>query len=98
MSNDLLDEDEEADQSEEIGSENGLNMPIFVPILIPGKELNIKVWLLNQKQRHVSNIVHDWVGWHIKNIHSLSPVSIDPLHTFITGDAGCGKSFLKFMK
>ena len=93
MSNDLLDEDEEADQSEEIGSENGLNMPIFVLILIPGK-----VWLLNQKQRHVSNIVHDWVGRHIKNIHSLSPVSIDPLHTFITSDAGCGKSFLKFMK
>ena len=66
MSNDVLDEDNEADQSEEIGSENGLNMSIFVPILIPEEESNIKVWLLNQKQRHVSNIVHDWVGRHIK--------------------------------
>ena len=87
MANYLLEEDDEA-------SENDLNMPISAPILIPDEELNRKVELLNQKQRHVFDIVHDWARRHIKNLPSLSPVFIDPLHVFSTGNVGCGKSSL----
>ena len=52
------------------------------------------IWSLNQKQREVFDIVHDWAKRSVKNLSSKSTCVIEPLHIFVTGNAGCGKSFL----
>ena len=62
-------------------------MSISVPILLPDEELNRKVKLLNQKQRHVFDRAHDGQGdtlkMYILKFTFLFPVSIGWLHIFI---------------
>ena len=64
------------------------------PIVIPEEELNLKIRMLNQKQRDLFDIVHNWSNQSVKNLLSISQSAIDPLHILLTGNAGCGKSFL----
>ena len=63
-------------------------------IVIPDEELNFKVRMLNQKERDVSDIFHNWSKRSVKNLSSISQSAIDPLCIFLTGNAGYGKSFL----
>ena len=63
-------------------------------ILIQDEELNSKIRSLNEKQREIFNLVHDWSKKCVKNLSSSAPAPVDPLHIFLTGNAGCGKSFL----
>ena len=64
------------------------------PIVIPDEQLNFKIRMLNQEQRDAFDIVHNWSKRSAKNLSSISQSAIDPLYTFLTGNAGFGKSFL----
>ena len=64
------------------------------PVLIQDEELNSKIRSLNDKQRKSFDLAHGWAKKSLNNLSSLAPTAIDPLHTFLTGNAGCGKSFL----
>ena len=64
------------------------------PIVIPDEELNFKIRMLNQKQRDVFDIVHNWSKRSVKSLSSISQSAIDPLYIFLTINAWCGKSFL----
>ena len=57
-------------------------------VLIQDEELNSKIRSLND------DLVHYWAKKSVKNLSSLAPTEIEPLHIFLTGNAGCGKSFL----
>ena len=39
-------------------------------------------------------MVHGWAKKSVKNLFSLAPTAIDPLHIFLTRNAGYGKNFL----
>ena len=58
------------------------------------EELNSKIRSLNDKQRNIFDLVHGWAKKSVKKLSSLAPIAIEPLHIFLTGNAGCGKSFL----
>ena len=64
------------------------------PVLIQDEELNSKIRSLNDKQRKSFDLAHGWAKKSLNNLSSLAPTAIDPLHIFLTGNAGCGKSFL----
>ena len=59
------------------------------PLLLPDSELNSNV-------RKLFDVAHNWAK-NISKSRSLNPHTfekIKPLHVFLTGNAGCGKSFL----
>jgi len=64
------------------------------PVLASDDDINSSIRSLNLKQRFVFNIIHGWSRRYIKNMNSVLPVVVEPLHIFLTGNAGCGKSFL----
>ena len=64
------------------------------PVLIRDEELNSKIRSLNDRQKFFFDLVHYWAKKSVKNLSSLAPTAIEPLHIFLTGYAGCGKSFL----
>ena len=39
-------------------------------------------------------MAHGWAKKSVNKLFSLAPTAIVPLHNFLTGNAGCGKSFL----
>ena len=61
---------------------------------MPDYELNAMIRSLNHKQRTLFNIVHSWAKQYVKSRSALSRQNLEPLYIFLTGNAGCGKSFL----
>ena len=57
-------------------------------------ELDAMIRSLNEKQRQLFNILQSWAKERVKNKPVLYRLIIEPLHIFLTGNAGCGKSFL----
>ena len=55
-------------------------------------EINEHIKSLNEKQREIFDVVLDWAKKQIQNKNSSSPVPLDPIHLFLTGSAGVGKS------
>ena len=49
---------------------------------------------LNKEQRYAYDIVLSWSRSKLKNFNSLKPDKVEPIHLFITGGAGAGKSHL----
>ena len=64
------------------------------PTLIPDIGLNAMIRSLNHRQRALYNIVHSWAKQCIKSNLASTLVNMEPLRIFLTGNAGCGKSFL----
>lgn len=64
------------------------------PILLSDDELNCKIRSLNYDQRKIFDVIYNWAVNKLKYLNTLSPINIAPLHIFLTGNAGCGKSFL----
>lgn len=63
------------------------------PILLSDDELNCKIRSLNYDQRKIFDVIYNWAVNKLKYLNTLSPINIAPLHIFLTGNAGCGKSF-----
>ena len=57
-------------------------------------DLRQSVRSLNTQQRKAYNLVLTWCRSKIKNMNSLKPVDVQPIHLFVTGGAGAGKSHL----
>lgn len=75
--------------------EESSSLPTYtVLVLMPDSELDAKIRSLNKKQRQLFNILQSCAKQHVKNKSVSYPSVIKPLHIFLTGDAGCGKSFL----
>ena len=55
---------------------------------------NVDIKSLNVKQTQIMEVVNKWARSYVNNLSSEQRTEIKPLHTFITGDAGCGKSDL----
>ena len=56
--------------------------------------INTKLLSLNQKQREYFEVVYNWARRFVKHISSLTNTKINPLHIFLTGGVGTGKSHL----
>jgi len=73
----------------------GNTIPVIIEPEISDEELHKKIRTLNETQRNIFEVVNQWVRKSIKglscnNTHNI----IDPIHIFLTGSAGCGKSHL----
>ena len=66
----------------------------MTPVLLD-EDLNQKIQSLNNKQRFDKMLFINGVATaFVKNKSAKIPTKIDPLHIFITGKGGCGKSHL----
>ena len=61
---------------------------------ISDDDLRNSVRSLNSQQRKAYNLALTWCRNKIKNTNSLKPVQVPPVHLFITGGGGAGKSHL----
>ena len=58
-------------------------------------EMNELIRRINIEQKNDFDKIHGWAKSYIKNMSLGSAKTyIKPLHVFLTGNAGCGKSFL----
>ena len=64
------------------------------PSAITDELLRESVRSLNRKQRFAYDLVLSWCRNVTKNVNCLSKDTIEPIHLFITGGAGSGKSHL----
>ena len=60
--------------------------------IITDDELNRRINSLNQKQREIFYVVYTWGKTFVQ--YSKLDREVQPLYLFLTGNGGCGKSFL----
>ena len=73
---------------------NNLPPASFKPTVISDDELNTRISSLNQRQREIFDVVLTWGKTFVQNLKLDEGSKIEPLHIFLTGNGGCGKSFL----
>ena len=61
-----------------------------MPQILPGDEIAKAINSLNSKQREVSNVIHTWA----KNYVKYDGNNVEPVHIFLSGSGGTGKSHL----
>ena len=77
------------------GTSMGLSAAISNrPCVLPDNEINQKIRSLNSKQREIVEIVLTWAKKYVKARSCQNPGNVEPLHIFLTGQGGCGKSHL----
>ena len=81
--------DNEIDNNITLGSSESIIEPF-----ISDEALSEMIRSLNTKQREIFEAVNKWVRDHLKCLHSKNISKPDPLHLFLTGSAGTGKSHL----
>ena len=84
------DEDPDEDDSPE---ETG-QLPGNSAVLMIDTEVNSRIRSLNIKQREIYEVINKWARDYIKNRSCILHIDTPPLHLFITGSGGCGKSHL----
>ena len=57
-------------------------------------EVNSRIRSLNIKKREVYEVINKWARDYINNRSCVLHIDTPPLHLFITGSGGCGKSHL----
>ena len=62
------------------------------PCVLPDEEINEKIRSLNMKQREIFDVVLTWATKFVKIRNTKSAEKVEPLHVFLTGQGGCGKS------
>ena len=67
---------------------------VHVQPIISDDKLHEKIRSLNIKQRAVFEIVNKWARESLKNLSSAQLNKNKPMHIFLTGSTGCGKSHL----
>ena len=64
------------------------------PLEISNDDLRKTVRSLNNKQRYAYDVVLSWCRNKMANLNTLKPSKVDPIHVFVTGGGGAGKSHL----
>ena len=64
------------------------------PTIISDEELNERINSLNQKQREIFDVVYTWGKTYVQYSKLDRGSDVQPLCIFLTGNGGCGKSFL----
>ncbi|CAB4037856.1 ATP-dependent DNA helicase PIF1, partial [Paramuricea clavata] len=64
------------------------------PLEISDDDLRKTVRSLNNKQRYAYDVVLSWCRNKMANRNTLKPSKVDPIHVFVTGGGGAGKSHL----
>ena len=64
------------------------------PLEISDDDLRKTVRSLNNKQRYAYDVVLSWCRNKMANLNTLKPSKVDPIHVFVTGGGGAGKSHL----
>ena len=85
------DEDESVSTREDRPSANPTPSKID---LMPDVDINKLIRSLNEKQRHVFDMINQWARKYVKNISAEQLADNPPLNLFTTGGAGTGKSHL----
>ena len=62
----------------------------FMPQILPDDEIAKAINSLNSKQMEVFNVVHTWAKDYVK----YNEYDFEPLHIFLSGKGGTGKSHL----
>ena len=62
----------------------------FMPQILPDNEIEACINSLNSKQSQVSIVPHAWVKDYVKNDGD----NVEPIHIFLSGSGGTGKSHL----
>ena len=83
-------------EENEINNEilNDLPPASSMPTTISDDELNRRIGSLNQRQREIFDVVYTWGKNYIQSSKRDRGFEIEPLYIFLTGNGGCGKSFL----
>ena len=89
QNNDFKDDDVPSDSESVTNYE-----PAVTPSVLRDQDINEAVRSLNRQQREVFETVHEWAKKYLKYQNCIVPKKVLPLHLFVTGDAGVGKSFL----
>ena len=89
-----LDDDLESEDEAVLFEDSHQDIPVISPPVMLDEDLNLKIQSLNKKQRKIFDVIHQWAREFVKNKSAKVPTKIDPLHIFITGKGGCGKSHL----
>ena len=64
------------------------------PLEISDDDLRKTVRSLNNEQRYAYDVVLSWCRNKMANLNTLKPSKVDPIHIFVTGGGGAGKSHL----
>lgn len=62
--------------------------------ILADEDVNRMILSLNFRQREIFEVVFDWARRYIKNLSAKTLYENQPLHIFLTGAGGCGKSHL----
>ena len=76
--------------SEDTETNKASAIPNFMLQILPDDEIAKDINSLNSKQREVFNVVHRWV----KNYVKYDGHDVEPVHIFLSGSGGTGKSHL----
>ena len=94
VQNQIRNSDDDPDDNPVIFDEEHVTMPTIQIPLRADEEINTTIRSLNAKQWKIFDFVHNWAKKHVKNLSSLEPTHLEPLHIFISGSGGVGKSHL----
>ena len=65
-------------------------LPSFMPQILPDDEIVEGINSLNSKQREIFNVVDKWA----KDYEKYDGHNVEPIHIFLLGSVGTGKSHL----
>ena len=86
-------DDEEIVQTEE-QKPNDLPPATFATTIVSDDELNNQISSLNSNQREIFDVVYTWAKTFMQHSKEHSINTVKPLYIFLSGNAGCGKSYL----
>ena len=66
----------------------------FIPKIATDDEIAANIRSLNKKQHMMFDLLHQWARNYVKNVSSKKNLQITPLHIFLSGSGGTGKSNL----
>ena len=90
-----MESQEEEYEEDDVSFEHTADVPInSEKSVVSDTEVNSKIRSLNQKQREIFEVVNKWARDYTKNRSSIVHNEVSPLHLFVTGSGGCGKSHL----
>ena len=89
-----LGQDPEESAEDVFSQEMNTSVPQNTLLFMSDNDLNEKIRSLNIQQRSIFDVVNKWARDYVKNLYTIRPKKVEPLHIFLTGKGGCGKSHL----